>query len=137
MKNKILCVTKEEAEAIKENSICNKDIFFVEIDGAKIRNEEEYVQAMADAFAFSHKLPGRKLGWYMDYICDLMWIEKNDIVILIRDYDSMLIDDIVTKKIIMDDFVEIILPWWEGEVVGHMVGGKPRGFLIYLEKEYK
>ena len=33
----------------------------------------------------------------------------------------------------MDDFAEIILPWWEGEVVGHMVDGKPRGFLIYLE----
>ena len=137
MDNKIVCVTKEEAEVIKENSICNKDIFFVEINGESIRNEEEYVQAMADAFIFPDKLPSRKLGWYNDYICDLMWIEKKDIVMLVRDYDSMLVDEVETKKIIMDDFAEIILPWWEGEVVGHMVDGKPRGFLIYLEKEYK
>ena len=27
----------------------------------------------------------------------------------------------------------IILPWWEGEVVGHMVGAEPREFLLYLE----
>ncbi len=137
MENKIICVTKEEAEVIKENSIYNRDIFFVEINGARIQNEEEYVQAMADAFGFTHKLPSKKLGWYNDYICDLMWIKKNDIVMLVRDYDSMLIDDVETKKTIMDDFVEVILPWWEGEVVGHMVGGKPRSFLVYLEKEYK
>ncbi len=31
------------------------------------------------------------------------------------------------------DFEEITLPWWEGEVVGHLVGGVPRGFWIYLE----
>ena len=32
------------------------------------------------------------------------------------------------------DFEENILPWWEEEVVGHMVGGVPRKFLVYLER---
>lgn len=135
MNNKIVYVTKDEAEVIKENSMYNKDIFFAEINGAQIRTEEEYVQAMVDAFVFPHELPGMKLGWYKDYICDLMWIEQKDIVMLVHDYGLMLLDELNTKKIIMDDFEEIILPWWEGEVVGHMVGGEPRGFLIYLEKE--
>jgi len=38
----------------------------------------------------------------------------------------MLADDLNLKT-------EITLPWWEGEVVGHLVGGVPRGFSVYLE----
>ncbi len=134
MNNKIVYVTKDEVEAIKENAILNKDIFFAEIDGARIRTEEEYVQAMAEAFVFPHELPQMIIGWYNDYITDLMWIEQKDIVMLVHDYDLMLMDEPKTKEIIIGDFEEVILPWWEGEVVGHMVGGKPRGFRIYLEK---
>ena len=29
---------------------------------------------------------------------------------------------------------DIILPWWEGKVVGHMVDGEPRGFMLYIER---
>lgn len=45
----------------------------------------------------------------------------------------MLVDDLKTKQNIMADFEEIILPWWEGEVTGHIVGGMPRKFTVYLE----
>lgn len=133
MKNKIVYVTKNEAKMIKSKVKQNREIFFVEIDGARIRTEADYVQAMADAFVFPHELPEMKIGWYNDYINDLMWIEQKDIVMIIHDYELMLADDLKTKKNIMADFEEIILPWWEGEVVGHLVGGTPRGFLIYLE----
>lgn len=88
---------------------------------------------MANAFVFPHVLPEMKIGWYNDYICDLTWIEQKEILLLIHDYDLMLVDDLKTKKYIIADFEEIILPWWEGEVVGHMVGAEPRKFLIYLE----
>ena len=37
-----------------------------------------------------------------------------------------------TKQNIIADFEEIILPWWDGEVVGHTVGGAPRNFNVYL-----
>ena len=36
-------------------------------------------------------------------------------------------------RVIIEDFEKITLPWWEGEVIGRMVGGKPRGFMVYLE----
>lgn len=133
MKNKIVCVTRNEANLIKENVQQNKDIFFAEISGSKITTEEEYVYEMSHIFAFPQQLPKMSLGWYKDYICDLMWIKQKDIVMLIRDYDMMLADNQNMKENIIADFDEIILPWWEGEVVGHMVGGKPRGFMIYLE----
>lgn len=137
MKNKIVYITKDETEEIKKNVLHNEDIFFAEIDGAKIGTEADYVQAMSNAFAFPHELPAMKIGWSNDYISDLMWIEQNNIVLIIHEFDLMLCDEPKLKKLILDDFEEIILPWWEGEVVGHMVGGTPRGFLVYLEQTSK
>ena len=46
----------------------------------------------------------------------------------------MLVDNLKLKNDIMADFEEIILPWWEEEVVGHRVGGVPRKCLVYLER---
>lgn len=62
-----------------------------------------------------------------------MWLEEKDVVILIRSYDCMLADDAKTKQHIIEDFEERTLPWWEGGVTGHMVGGKSRGFMVYLD----
>lgn len=133
MNNKIVYVTKNEAKLIKADAVQNGEIYFAEIDGAGINAEEDYVRAMADAFAFPHKLPEMKLGWYNDYINDLMWIEQKKIVLIINNYDLMLVGNPKLKNDIMADFEEIILPWWEEEVIGHMVGGVPRKFLVYLE----
>ncbi len=133
MNNKIVYVTKEQAQVIKMNAAQDRDVFFAEIDGAKIRTEEDYVRAMSVAFAFPHALPKMVLGWYNDYIHDLMWIEQEKIVTLIHDYDLMLAYDLKIKETIISHFEEITLPWWEGEVVGHMVGGMPRSFMVYLE----
>lgn len=134
MNNKIVYVTKNEAQLIKADAVQNREIYFAEIDGAEIKAEEDYVRAMAEAFAFPHKLSEMKLGWYNDYINDLMWIEQKEIVLIINNYDLMLVDNLKLKNDIMADFEEIILPWWEEEIVGHMVGGVPRKFLVYLER---
>lgn len=134
MENKIVYITKDEAEIIKVNARRNQDVFFAEIAGDEIKTEEDYVQVMSNVFFFSQKLPEKKLEWYNDYICDLMWIKQKNIIMLIHNYDLMLINNLEVKNEIIADFEEIILPWWEGEIVGHMVGGMPRKFLIYLEK---
>lgn len=133
MDNKIVYITKAEAKLIKTNAIENGDIYLAEIEGAGIDTEEDYVRAMASAFAFPHELPVMNLGWHDDYMQDLLWIEQKEIVMVVHNFDLMLADDPELKKVIIDDFKEIILPWWEGEVVGHMVGGVPRKFVLYLE----
>lgn len=135
MNNKIISVTTNEIEEIKANIMQSKNVFLAEIEGSKIKTEKDYVRAMADAFAFPYELPEMNIGWYNDYINDLMWIEQKSIVLIIHDYDLMLADNQKIKKLIIEYFEEITLPWWEGEVVGHMVGGEPRSFLVYLEKE--
>ncbi|MBD5470027.1 MAG: barstar family protein [Lachnospiraceae bacterium] len=134
MNNKIIYVTKEEAQAIKRDALQNKDIFWAEIEGTGIKTEEDYVQAMASAFDFPGELPEMKIGWYNDYINDLMWIKQKSIILMIHDYDSMLVDNPEIKEIIIEYFQEITLPWWEGEIIGHMVGGTPKSFLVYLER---
>lgn len=134
MNNKIVYIAKDEAKKVKISALKDQDVFLAEIDGARIKTEEDYVQAMADAFAFPQVLPTMKIGWLNDWLNDLMWIKQKDIVLLVHDYDFMLTDDLKIKKNIVADFEEIILPWWEGEVVGHMVGGAPRGFEVYFER---
>ena len=59
MNNKIVYVTKNEAQLIKADAVQNREIYFAEIDGAEIKAEEDYVRAMAEAFAFPHKLNRR------------------------------------------------------------------------------
>ena len=137
MDNKIVYVAKEKAEEIKNCLLYNGDNFIAEIEGAKIRTESDFVRAMSNAFAFPCELPAMKIGWYNDYICDLMWIEQKNIVLIIHEFDLMLCDEPELKKVILDDFEEIILPWWDGDVVGHMVGGTPRKFLVYLEQTFQ
>ncbi len=133
MNNRINYISKMEAEKIKKDALKNKAVFFAEIEGNEIKTEEDYVQAMANAFCFPQELPGKKLDWCNDYICDLMWIKQKNIILLIRNYDLMLIDHLEVKNNAIADFEEIILPWWEGEIIGHMVDGVPRRFLVYIE----
>lgn len=133
MNNRINYISKMEAEKIKKDALKNKAVFFAEIEGNEIKTEEDYVQAMANAFCFPQELPGKKLDWCNDYICDLMWIKQKNIILLIRNYDLMLIDYLEVKNNAIADFEEMILPWWEGEIIGHMVGGVPRRFLVYIE----
>ena len=133
MKNQIVYVTKHEARRIKKDAEQDREVYFVEVNGAGIKTEEDYVRAMADAFAFPVVLPKMILGWYNDYINDLMWIEQNEIVLLIHDYDLMLTNHPKIKMAILSNFEEVVLPWWEKDVVGHMVGGVPRKFTVYLE----
>lgn len=41
-------------------------------------------------------------------------------------------DDLNAKAHILEDFENVILPWWETDVINHVVDGKPRFFSVYL-----
>ena len=101
MNNKIIYIAKDEAKRIKMDALKNQDIYLAEIDGARIRTEGEYVQAMVDAFAITHPLLGMKIGILNDWMEDLTWIEQKDIIFIIHNYDLMLSDDLKTKKKVM------------------------------------
>lgn len=133
MNNRIIYIAKEESEEVRFFAKKCKNVFFSEIDGAKIQSGENFVQALSKAFSFFDKIPMATLEWCNDYLCDLEWITQESIILLISDFDVMLSNAPKTKENIIKNFEEIILPWWEGDIIGHMVGGIPKKFLVYLE----
>lgn len=135
-----ITIMKNEIRYVSEYEICelkkklSDDTFVVEIDGALIQSEEDYVREMITKFQVPYELPPKMvLGWYFDDITDLLWIKENKIVVIIHNFNMMLSGYEDVKQDIIDDFRDITLPWWDGEVVGHMVGGYPRSFMVYLE----
>ncbi|MEZ3427305.1 MAG: hypothetical protein K1W13_07870 [Lachnospiraceae bacterium] len=135
MKNRIVYVNEQEADAVKAEALQKENVFFAELDGRSIQTEADYVREMELVMNCPYEKSDMylKLGWYHDWICELLWLGEKDVVLLLRGYDFMLRNNEKTKKRIVEDFEEITLPWWEGEVIGHMVGGKPRSFMVYLE----
>ena len=135
MKNRIVYVNEQEADAVKAEALQKENAFFAELDGRSIQTEADYVREMELVMNCPYEKSDMylKLGWYHDWICELLWLGEKDVVLLLRGYDFMLRNNEKTKKRIVEDFEEITLPWWEGEVIGHMVGGKPRSFMVYLE----
>ena len=137
MKNRIVYVNEQEADAVKAEALQKENVFFAELDGRSIQTEADYVREMELVMNCPYEKSDMylKLGWYHDWICELLWLGEKDVVLLLRGYDFMLRNNEKTKKRIVEDFEEITLPWWEGEVIGHMVGGKPRSFMVYLERK--
>ena len=135
MKNRIVYVNEQEADAVKAEALQKENVFFAELDGRSIQTEADYVREMELVMNCPYEKSDMylKLGWYHDWICELLLLGEKDVVLLLRGYDFMLRNNEKTKKRIVEDFEEITLPWWEGEVIGHMVGGKPRSFMVYLE----
>ncbi len=95
----------------------------------------DFIRAMTDAFTFPQNVPeeDRHWYWYTEHMSRLGWIKQKEIVFIIHNYDQMLVDNFKVKKNIIEEFDEVTLPWWGGEIIGCQVGGEPKKFSIYLE----
>lgn len=91
---------------------------------------------MTDAFMFPHELPNFILGWYNDYIHDLLWIKQKNIILLIRGYEQMLAGNLNLKKEVISDFEEITLPWWGARLSDTWLAEVPGGFLYNLKYSF-
>ena len=54
------------------------------------------------------------------------------IVCFYYNYDLFMKLDISSKTEIFRGFKEDYIPWWENDVVNHMVDGVPKKFTVYL-----
>ena len=63
---------------------------------------------------------------------DLSWLNKEQIIIIIKNFSQFLQRDALSRKAIIEDFNELILPWWESEVIDCVAGGKTKKMFIYL-----
>ncbi|MDR0299022.1 MAG: hypothetical protein LBI13_02915, partial [Streptococcaceae bacterium] len=57
---------------------------------------------------------------------------KDGYVLIIRNYKDFLKQDPKKKEIVIDEFKNNILPFWEEEVTRTVVGGKAKPFNVYI-----
>lgn len=118
-------------EKMLQESKIKKNLHLVEIQGKEIQSWKEYISKIENTF----KLPREwvnTIDGYNDWMRDLEWLEKDEYMLIIYDYKSFLEQDPLLKKIIMDGFDNLILPWWQEEVERCAVDGKAKRFNVYL-----
>ena len=131
MENKVIYSSTQEVEMLKNGQRDSKEVFIAEIFGKECFFLEEYFNSVSEAFKFPTIAKG--FSGYHDWIRDLSWIEEKEIILIIHDFSLFLGSDSTLKDIIVDDFKQIILPWWDAEVMDCVVGGERRLMKVYLE----
>jgi len=106
-------------------------IFFAEIDGEDINQLDEYLEAVWRVFEFPEEVH-MSYNAYLDWICDLSWLDSNGYVFAILNADSLIAQCPKDRKMILRSLEGIVIPWWEGEVERHVVEGKAKPFNVYL-----
>lgn len=100
------------------------------LDGNSIKTKNDFFVSIEMALKF----PGACEGLFSrfdDWITDLGWINQGTgICIAINSFSEFLADDKETKAMIMEDFEEDILPFWETEVASVVKNGTPRSFIV-------
>lgn len=130
MENRIIYTSNKEITEVRKRLKQDDKTYVVEIEGKICLYLSDYLNLISNLFQFPIKAKG--LDGYNDWMRDLSWINKKQIVIIIYNFQQFLQKDISSKTAILEDFNEIILPWWESEVVDCMVGGEMRKMLVYL-----
>jgi hypothetical protein len=129
--NRIYNVSFKEITPVVETLKSLPNTHLVEIDGNNIQSWKEYIAVIENGFKFPTSCIDTMCG-YSDWIRDLEWLKKDAYSLVIYDYNKFLRKDKALKRIIMEDFRDSILPWWQEDVVKYVVEGKAKQFNIYL-----
>lgn len=146
MGNNINIINNSMITCINKNNV-----FIVEINGEKVKNENDWLYTMAEKFHFpvffekeknvvewfdgAYEYPRNHfMNWerYEDWLTDLSWIEQDSIILIIKNYSKLLIKYPESKEYILNNFKNVILPWWEKDVMMYMVDGRKKDFNVYL-----
>jgi len=131
MKNSLYTVKDGQYDLIKRELLQANDIYTVSINGENIQTWDAFLDVMINEF----RLPmgeHKNANAYLDWMRDLEWLDKNGYVLIIENYSKFMKDNSKIKKVIINDFEEIILPFWESEVENVVIGGKKKSFNVYL-----
>lgn len=127
--NNLYYISGNEIEKIKAK-LNHGGIYIVELDGNEIENISQFLKVISEAFNFP--VYAKSLDGYLDWIRDLSWIHTNGFLLIIQNFKTFLKNDPNTKNEIIEDFSEIILPWWNGEIEQYQVEGKAKPFHVLL-----
>lgn len=118
------------------NSIINKkdvntnyiaeNYYIFTIDGNKVSTKKEFFDAVETLFSFPTSCKN-KVSRFDDWMMDLSWLDSDrGICIVIDNFERFLRDDLEFKDLVMDDFRQDILPFWEKTVLTTVKDGKTR-----------
>jgi len=130
MANKFQRIGNMEYQRIKR-VMEGKSAFIAEGDGKEIADLDDYLSAVWGAFKFPRP-DNMNFYSYIDWICDLDWLSSNSYVIAILNSDSFMLRSPKERQLVFDSLEDTVLPWWEGEIEQHVVGGKAKPFDVYL-----
>ena len=117
------------------NIINDPEMIIISVDGMKVNTKDTFFEQLEKSLLF----PGKCEGMYArfeDWMTDLSWIpQEKGICIYINAYDDFLKRDSENKVIIEEIFKENILPFWDGDVLKYVKGGKTRRFFVITKLE--
>lgn len=128
--NKIYKLNRDEYRKISVTPNF-KESFVTEIQGNKIQDLDSYLNEIWDKFNFP-KTGFINYNAYLDWIRDLEWIKEEAVILTIFDFNEFLKDDLELKNEIIEDFTDMVLPWWQEEVQGCVVDGFVKPFNVFL-----
>ena len=104
------------------------------IDGKGIKSEDEFIDFMETELCFPRSCDGIVVR-YLDCMRDLSWLNFDSYEIYIVNQNDFLKLNIEDRENILNDFNNIILPYWEHDVLYQCVGGECKDFKVYLVDE--
>ena len=125
------------------NSIINKEdantnyiaenYYIFTIDGNKVSTKKEFFDAVEILFSFPTSCKN-KVSRFDDWMMDLSWLDSDrGICIVIDSFEHFLRDDPEFKDLVMDDFRQNILPFWEETVLTTVKDGKTRKMDVVID----
>ncbi len=111
-----------------------KNIFIGEINGKKINTLDDYMNVIIKEFNFPENIFKNidSIDAYNDWMTDLSWLEDyQGYAIFIYNLKYMLNMDSVKKEIILNNFDEVIVPFWTNDIEKVVVGGEKKEFLLF------
>lgn len=125
------------------NSIINKEdantnyiaenYYIFTIDGNKVSTKKEFFDAVETLFSFPTSCKN-KVSRFDDWMMDLSWLDSDrGICIVIDNFEHFLRDDLEFKELVMDDFRQDILPFWEETVLTIVKDGKTRKIDVVID----
>lgn len=130
MENKIIHITSNEFKLVQKILARNDQVFLAEIEGKGIATLSEYFLAISDLCHFP--IPARSWDGYEDWMTDLTWIDKKNIVIVIKNFQNFMHSETSSKNKVIKNFQNSIIPWWERDVMKYVVHGEFKTFKVYL-----
>lgn len=125
------------------NSIINKEdvntnyiaenYYIFTIDGNKVSTKKEFFDAVEILFSFPTSCKN-KVSRFDDWMMDFSWLDSDrGICIGIDNFEYFLRDDPEFKDLVMDDFRQDILPFWEETVLTTVKDGKTRKMDVVID----